>query len=69
MSMWGIGGATHTPYGVAGSHRPKPITERRGEFVHDEEVRELAANMGLTVKRVQRDLTLYRKKGIVPKWA
>lgn len=69
MSMWGIGSAKQAPYGVANSHRPKPIAKRSGKFANDLDVQALAQRLGLSVKRVQRDLTLYNKKGIMPSWA
>lgn len=68
-TSWGIGSAAQSPQGVPGSHRPKVARKRYGDFTNDWDVQALAERLGLSVKRVQRDLTLYRKKGIIPTWA
>lgn len=68
-NMWGIGASTVTKIGKAGSHRPKPITERRGEFANAEELQALAESAGVSIKRIKRDIHIWRKTGRLPTWA
>ncbi len=67
--MWGVGAANRVPLGTPDSHRCKPFGKRRGETVNGNDVAALAEELGLSPKRVQRELTHYRKRNIVPSWA
>jgi hypothetical protein len=68
-NMWGIGGSDVTKMGKRDSHRAKPIHQRAGKFAHEHEFAALAEAAGVSVKRVKRDLHIWRKAGIVPSWA
>lgn len=68
-NMWGIGATDVTKYGEADSHRLKAAPARYGKFAHDEELRALAEEAGISVKRLKRDLHIWRATGKVPTWA
>lgn len=67
--IWGIGASSVTKYGKRDEHRAKPIAQRAGKFECDDELHALAEAAGVSVKRVKRDLHIWRRAGIVPSWA
>jgi len=58
---WGVSNSKRTAFGKPGSHRPNPELRQKGPF--DPSLLEAARRAGISPKRLQRELTLARKKG------
>lgn len=58
---WGVSNSKRTPFGKSGSHRLESGLKHKEPF--DPSLLEAAGRAGIGPKRLQRDITLARKKG------